>query len=423
MGAGIQPDSDVINFGTDTFHVSTDTLMVDYIYAKPDSFLLGNFNSPRFGSTKASILAQVKHPEDFVFPPNSVADSAKLVIIYYSWFGDQNSPIEINVYQMDGTTPLNISTPYRSNVNLDDYVDYSKHMASGVFKAKDTDRNDSTAIVFDLPQEYVFPADSKIFAGKDTFLTVFPGMFITTEFGSSTMLHIGSIYIQYYYHYTYQLNGKDTTANMSFGFHANSEVRQINHLNLYNRDVVQPTPDVSYIASPANVYTEVNIPLQRMKERMTEGVNGKKLYLNSATIDVVVDQSSATGELELSRPSNLMIIKEDAFYRMQTDDKIPVSSMDTCATYAALTYKVVDSDTTYYYPFNLSALVANELKVNETPAENLKLLVMPFTPVYTTTSSTSYISGAKPMLQMSGVSVKGGTNTNPMRVKVVYSGF
>jgi hypothetical protein len=67
-GSGIQPLSDKIQVGTDTFHLTTSTEKVDFIYSKPDSFLLGNFYNAKYGSTRADILAQVNCPSDFVFP-------------------------------------------------------------------------------------------------------------------------------------------------------------------------------------------------------------------------------------------------------------------------------------------------------------------------------------------------------------------
>lgn len=77
IGKSIQPVSDQIKIGTDTFHLTTNTVFVDSIFSRPDSFLLGTFYDTKFGTTQADILAQINCPEGFKFPTNSVADSAK----------------------------------------------------------------------------------------------------------------------------------------------------------------------------------------------------------------------------------------------------------------------------------------------------------------------------------------------------------
>ena len=38
---------------------------------------------------------------DVLVSANAVPDSAKLIMYYYSWFGDKYSPMEVNIYEMN----------------------------------------------------------------------------------------------------------------------------------------------------------------------------------------------------------------------------------------------------------------------------------------------------------------------------------
>ena len=125
IGAGIQPTSDQIKIGTDTFHLITETDSVKFIYSKPDSFLLGTYYDTKFGATKADIFAQFNCPVGFKFPPLSVPDSASIELAYRSWFGSKTSPLDVNIYEMNKITFI-YSTLYPTNLNPLDYFTDAK---------------------------------------------------------------------------------------------------------------------------------------------------------------------------------------------------------------------------------------------------------------------------------------------------------
>ncbi|MBP6662680.1 MAG: DUF4270 family protein, partial [Paludibacter sp.] len=89
VGTGIQPISDGITVGADTFHVVTENIDIASMSTKPDSFLLGAFYDAKYGSTQADILAQVEGPTGYKYPTNAKPDSVVLVMKCLSWFGDK----------------------------------------------------------------------------------------------------------------------------------------------------------------------------------------------------------------------------------------------------------------------------------------------------------------------------------------------
>ncbi len=435
IGSGIQPTSDQIKIGTDTFHLMSENVPVDFITSIPDSFLLGNYYDTKFGSTKAEILAQVNCPVGFHFPPLSVPDSARIELLYRTWFGDKFGSLDVNIYQLNKGLPFNYTANLTSNIDPSAYTDQSVKLGERIFTAKDAGvkRADTTAIVFQMPTSFVqnlfntyktsgFPAT------KD-FLTYFQGLYITANYGAASLLNIDEVNLRYFYHYNYTtknvLGGDSTvTVKNSIFFPANGEVRQANRIQHPDRNsIVPPGDSLNYIASPANMNTRVTIPLNKIQQHMELGIAGKKLQLNSATIKVEathidVDTASAP------TTKYMLLIKEEAYQRFFNNDELP---SDTCAVLGQHTVALVKGSTTVYedyYSYSVAKLVANELKIATTnltiPADVKMLLV----PVQVTFNSSSVVTRVKQDYQLSAVTIRSGKHAvSPLRLNVVYSGF
>ncbi|MDD4968810.1 MAG: DUF4270 domain-containing protein [Paludibacter sp.] len=435
IGSGIQPTSDQIKIGTDTFHLSTDNYAVEAVYAKPDSFLLGSYYNTKFGSTQADVLAQLNCPVGFTFPPLSVPDSASVIIVYNSWTGVSESPMEISIYEMNKKT-FDYFGIYPSNLNPSDYTDHEIYnptnlLAKKIIKAKDKYRTDSTAIRLSLPQEFVTRFfNSSHYNSTADFLKFFKGMYITTNYGASTLLNVSQINMSYYYHYTYtsrNIHGGDSivTVKNTLYFPANAEVRQVNRFVHADRSSLAAAPDsINYVASPANWNTKVGVPLSRIKQRMDAGIAGKKLTVNSALLrveatDIDVDTISAP------TVRYMLLIKESAVDRFFKNRELP---SDTCAVLAQHAAALILNSTTnyqHYYSFNVAKLIANELKIAAAkgiaPSDRLNMRLIP---VQVTLNSSSAVTAVKQEYLMSAVSIRSGKNTHsPMRINVVYTGF
>lgn len=435
IGSGIQPSSDQIKVGTDTFNVSTETVFVDYIYSKPDSFLLGAYYDTKFGSTQADILAQVNCPVGFKFPPLSVPDSATLVLTYQTWFGQAGSPMEVSVYEMNKKTFV-YTELYPTNLDPSDYADHDLYnptnlLAKTVIKAKDSKRTDSTAVRLPLSASFVQRFfDTSNFKSTDEFLKFFKGMYITTNFGVASMLNINNIYINYYYHYTYTT--KDTNGNTVvetvknvIPFPANAEVRQVNRFVHPNRNTVaKPDYKVDYVASPANMNTRVGIPLKRIGQRMNDSIPNKKLTINSAVLKVEAVNIDVD-TVNAPTVKYMLLIKESEINNFFNNKKLPD---DTYAILAGHTVALVTNTTDQYedyYKFNVAKLIANELKIAQQKGINpVDKLDMRLIPVQVTFDSNGSATSVKQEYLMSAVTIRSGLNPDSrMKINVVYSGF
>ena len=88
---------------------------------------------------------------------NAVPDSAKLIMYYYSWFGDKYSPMEVNIYEMNKGKTFNFTGLYRSDIDINEYSDKNIKLGGRIFTVKDAviTRPDSSAIEFPLSQDFV----------------------------------------------------------------------------------------------------------------------------------------------------------------------------------------------------------------------------------------------------------------------------
>ena len=432
IGSGIQPSSDQIKVGTDTFHVTTETVPVDFMYSRPDSFLLGTYYDSKFGSTQAEILAQVNCPVGYKFPPLSVPDSASIYLVYTTWFGDKYAPMDVNIYEMNQGT-FSYTSLYPTNLDPTVYSDRSLKLAERIFSAKDvvTSRADTTSIKFKMSTSFVNRFfNSTDFSSTDNFLKDFKGIYITANYGASSLLNISQINLRYYSHYTYttkNIHGGDSVATVksTLDFPANTEVRQVNRfLHPDRATVVHPADSVSYVASPVNLHTRVGIPLLRIKQKMDLGIANKKLTINSAILKVEATNINVD-TVHAPTVKYMLLIKESSMDRFFNNKELP---SDTCAILAAHSMSLVVNSTTLYedyYKFSLSTLIANELKIakqnGKVPVDQIPMRLIP---VLVTMDASSNITAVKQDYLMSAVTIRSAKNAySPMRINVVYSGF
>jgi hypothetical protein len=422
IGTGIQPKSDEIKIGTDTFHVSTENVFVDYINTRQDSFLLGTFYNEKYGSTQADILAQVICPVGFKYPPNAVPDSAKVILYYRSWLGDSFSPLDVNIYEMNKKT-FQYTTPYPSNLDPEEYTDKSLKLGQRIFTAEDATgtRVSNTSIAFKLDSGFVQRFfDDANYESESIFTDFFKGMYITANFGASTILNVMQINLEYYYHYSYVKNGKDTTVNIALSFPANSEVRQVNRFVQPDRNTLVVARDsVNYIASPANLQTRVKLPLKRMKHQIDSALVNKKMMLNSALLEVEITEiEQAT--LAVPLVQYMLLIKESEIDEFFNKNKTPDNISSVLGQYSYSQIGTTDQYK-YYYSFDVAKIVSTELKNNLVPEENLDMRLIP---VRVKLDANNNVTEVKHQFLMSAVTVRSGKNTySPMKVNMFFSGF
>jgi hypothetical protein len=449
VGSGLLDGGDSIVVLADTFPLTSEIMNSGAIVSNPDSVLLGELETD-FGTLKADVLTQLACPEGYAYPENAEVDSIALFFRYASWVGDDASPMAINVYELDGDV-LNYNRSYTTDIDLSRYCTKTKPILKNKRIIVASEKQDS---VMDTNGNYVpmvkMMSDStsdffrrfaaiRQFGTQEEFNRQFKGIFIESEFGSSTMLNISDIAIAVYYHFSYDKAGRDTTVNDMKAFYANSEVRTINRIQYLDKDELidnlASQPLHNYVISPAGVYTAISLPIKEMEStiytNMVETVlpSGdmlyKRPYVNLAQLRVDVENVFTGSTTDRSRNDWLqpapamMLIKRTAYEnRFFEDSKLPE---DTCAIVATLT-QGTDSvgDPIYYYSYDLATLLTHELRQDSVP-QSLEMLLIPVTVNTSTLSNTTVISSVKQAQSVSATVIRSAQSG--MALQLVYSGF
>ena len=153
----------------------------------------------------------------------------------------------------------------------------------------------------------------------------------------------------------------------------------------------------------------------------------KREYVNLAELRVEVlnvfagSSSDITPEDWLQPASYMLLIKESSMERFFQQKELP---SDTVAILSALTSGVdSEGNTIYYYTYDMSTLLTNQLRQTDNP-DTLQMLLVPVSVETSGTSSSATITAVKQAQTLSATQVRSAQNAEkPMTMKVVYSGF
>ena len=434
VGISIRPPQDEIIVASDTFHVKTEDVLLPPVSAQADTMMLGEFYSRTFGTTKAELLLQVTPPEGYEFPGeeyNPQPDSLVMLMGYHTWFGVSNAPIEISIYELNKKT-LDRNARYLADIDPGEFTDSTILMGRRMVTSVDLTVPDSVREEDDYyptirykftdeQRDRFFNIPREAYGSIDDFCEEFKGMYVTTQYGTSTMFYLDAVELRLYYHYTYDRNGRDTVVNTSIVYPANKEVRQLNRLLHPDlAETVMRNDSVCTIKSAGGVYPKVTVPLGRMRQRIEEKIGDKLLNVNSAIMYVEAADVEMPSGTELGTPVYLMAITADKYDDFIRNYDIPQEA-DSTSVIAAM------NTTTMSYEMDISYYLVKHLR-NESfdPDEVLEMYLVPVDIEMSTSSSSSSstITSIRPLSKLAGTIVRGGGNEySPMRIQVLYSGF
>lgn len=445
-GSSSLQDKDGIRVKADTFAMQSALGLSQAMTLTPDSFLLGECDT-HFGTIKADILTQLACPEGFAYPQNSNAtvDSVCLFLYYNSWYGDGYAPLGITVYQIDRNA-LNYDDRYPSDTTLSAFCSLadSTHICAQsriIIPAEPTDTVYSSSSSTYIPYIRIKLTDEfakrffqiQQFDSQDDFVQQFKGLYITSDFGGSTVLYVSDISMAVYYHFDYAVEGTDTIMTDIKAFYANSEVKQVNRYIYPDRqnvirqlDMVQ---DTDFIVSPANIYTHLSLHIDTILRRMETQLGSEqdyRIYVNRATLTLDVlynaDNTSTRPRDTWDKPATyMMLIKEDYMETFFAKNHLPSDTAAIIGTLTATTDSL--ANVSYSYSYDLSKLLTNQLR-SDAPAEVVNFMLVPVAVSTTTSSSTTTITSVKPLQTISATCIRSADNPiDPMDIEMVYSAF
>lgn len=478
IGAGLAGNMDRFIANADTFLIQSQTKMLGAVQCRSSKANLGCIRDYDTGSlirgsysTQFYILDGDLFPElDSIRSTNPkfedladkshiainqvISDSTYIYVVPTNIIGDSLQPMHLNVYEL--TKPIPDGKTYLSDFDpsKEGYVDInSKPLKSMTFTMADQTVDSVTAnssdytSIFRIPLNETYERDgvsynnlgsyimqryyqSKrdndgAFNNSNTFAhKVFPGIYVTIDNGEGAMATISGTGINIGFHYW----ANDTTTNSPghttlFG---TDEVLQTTCVET-NKDALQSliSDNYTYLKSPAGLYTELTIPVEKVME------NHEKDSLSKAKVTLQCMNSDGYEGKSYKAPSYVLMIPADSVQTFFNEKKLTDGRTAFLASYSS-------SANSYTFD-NFAGMIAymNNLKKSGKASENWnKVAIIPVA-VSTTSSqaSSSYsyygyssgntstkITAIIPEMSLSSVKLVGGPNAMEVtKMSVVYT--
>lgn len=394
VGFTIQPGQDRLAVGVDTLELDARTVQSDAVFSKTKYPVLGEYIDPVFGSIKSDYAGEFYFPESSSFKDGAVIDSVRLKISYTSIIGDSLAPMGLSVYEI--VKPLPKNNDY-TDINPKDYSNMASPMGTAIFSGKNSTwrtetyssgRTTQTVTIYEinvpLPHElgekflteYKKPGHGKL-VNTNTFKEFFPGLYVTTTFGNSTILNVNLTSFHIHYHYLDKggsSKNTDTIRTSQMRLNITPEVTQINYIENNNDQLLAESTEHTFVKSPAGVNTELHFPFSKLHAKL----EAQALSLANLTI-YALPEALENQTVKLSPPRHLLLVNKDSLEGFFENRKLP----DNRTSFLSSAF----DPNTYSYGFgNISAMVNHYNELNTNAFDLTYYLI----PVDATISTDSY---------------------------------
>lgn len=410
VGSTIQPEDDKVTVHTDTFLFEASTVLMDPLYAKTDTGLLGELYDPLYGNLVSDYICQFYCPEGYQFmnvPNDGIIDSVEFRIYYDSWVGDSLTPMRAEIFRV--TEPLK---PYfYTDIDPLDYCDMTQSMGKQTYTAHDmsvpdSERNSTTyifqpSVTIRLNKEFGQQFyDETInnpgtFANQEAFNKFLPGFYVTTTFGKGNILKIHNSVLNIYFKSTIKTATlEDSVVVRKETFSTTKEVIQLNRFkNTEHSHLLEPNDEYTYVKTPAGVCTRIVIPVRQIAPTLEGRI------LNNLPIKVTA-MPQEKWDFALAPPRSMLLIHKDSVKVFFEEKRLPTS-------YTSHQYAYVANRSSNAFNFgNISKLLSYQ--VANHPDEDLELYLIPVNHIMETNSyyGTTSTTGVYHFLTPSGMKLR-----------------
>ena len=440
VGSSTLPDGDRSTVYSDTFQMTAATIRADSVYLRSSYGFLGNLDDPAFGQIKYDYLCQFYCSQGFRFPHtphNGRIDSVVLRIHFYNWTGDASVSMRARVYALNREP---VRSPY-GRLNPEDYADMQTPLGTRVYRLTDfgSVRNDTTlreiynastrtygevkvagrsmniTLPTSLGQSFYDETVARpaSFATQEAFNRFFPGLYITTDYGTGSMIEVADTRMLIYYRRPKSAKN-DTLVRDSVTFRFTREVIQYNHIRTSDdNSLLRPSADsFAYVKTPSGICPRIVIPAAEIAPK-TQG-----RVLNAASLSLRFMPQDAWNDA-LVPPPFLLLLPEDsarAFFDNRTIDNGLLYLRSTNESNSPDIG--FDAITRNYRFANIAPII--EAHIRRNPGTDLRLLAIPIDRRYSVTTDrnnqpTRHTTAIIPYLYPGGVRLR----VDPASMKLV----
>ena len=439
IGESIIANGDPIPACAATYNVHTRSILADSVYARTATAYLGNYTDPHFGEFSADFIAQFNCTDNFEFPETiKEVTGIELRLFYDSFFGDSLNAMRMQIDTLNKVIPEKDLSTFYTSVDPTAYYDtHSKPIARKAFAARGASASDSTLTSYDsygnatyftyywqdvklplsLGQHMLdkYNEDKNNYKDAEKFIkNVLKGFYIHCTHGDGTILYFSDMQLRLTFKYLIESSsGKvDSLVNGATTFAATKEVIQANRFQNSDRlkELVANT-DLTYIKSPAGIFTEVELPIEEIMETHLRDT------LNAASITFTRYNEKADAKYPMSIPQNLLMVRKKDMYTFFENNK----TYDGQTSYIASYVGSGGSANTYSFT-NIASLLTtcfSEKQEGKNDEDWNKVVLIP---IKTDTDSNGSITGVKSNLDMSSACLVGG-DKDPIKLQILFTKF
>ena len=485
IGESLTSENDKLVVSTHTFNVLTRSVAVDSVFSRERQCYFGNVRDPETDSyVKSEFTTQFNMMENAItdLPAkkdmlsldsegNIVADSCVLNIFFdvNASFGDSLTSMKLRISELD--KPIENELAHYTNfdpkengyirkdgmkydqmftirdLTLNDtiryYLDQNLHRLpsagdNGYYDVMQIWLNkpytDKNGVSYDNYGTYIlrnFYDHPEYFKNSYSFVHhICPGLHFETIDGVGVMVKVREIDIYTYFHYNY--NGETRYSYLRTT--STEEVVQTHKVTNDKKAISQLVEDNSctYLKTPAGIFTEVTLPVDEITtSHPTDSLLTAKVYFQRE------NNSTESSHLTFSVPSKLLLIEKDSidsFFRGYNLGN-NVYAYEVALASNAYTFNNISNLITRMHEAKMKGMKNDPNWVANHPNWN-KCMLIPIEEVTVSTSSNSYnyMYGTTTSTGQSAVALKNqmglsstrlvkGTQSNPIKMEVIYAKF
>ena len=284
----------------------------------------------------------------------------ELYLWYSSYFGDSLTASRLSVYELGGDNKetLNKDNAYYTNIDPDDFYDPQNILGTKAYTAVDLSVKDSIRkLKTYVPSVHVsFNNDAAMRIGKkiikeayesganfdrDKLKKAFKGIYVKGDYGDGTILYIDDVQMNVVYK-CYAIDSitglklqkkvveegesKDSTYYGYRMFNSTREVIQANSLDNDQAAIKEciKDPDLTYIKSPAGIFTQITIPVSEIAEKLQGDT------LNAVKLGIPIYNETNDKKFGMSKPRSVLLIRKkykDTFFEKNQLSDGTISSL------------------------------------------------------------------------------------------------
>ena len=456
IGSSLIDNVDKLHITTDTFTVSTRSIVADSVLSRNMTGYLGKVRDPETGAyLSSSFMTQFYSPENFSFPDKDsiqsrdelgevMADSCDIRLYYNGFYGDSLATMKMSVYEL--TKPVEEQKFFYSNFNPEkEYINGNENKTNKVYTLVDLNVDEKTryskdympAIRISLDKEYgtkilkAYYDNPNAFKNAYSFIhDVMPGFYFKSVGGLGSMAYISLSQLNVYFRHKTTTTASDGTKRDTIitsvgAFPGTEEVLQTTTVSNDKSTLQKLVSDNSctYLKSPAGIFTEMRIPVKDIVEKQYIGEDGK-IYshkndtINSAKVVLTRINNAQDSEYTLAIPQTLLILPKADMYSFFEKKKVADFKTSFLATY--------NSSTNTYTFNNIGGLVKYLYENGDrTKADWDKVVIIPVKTTYNTTSTTKELIAVNHDMSLASTRLVGGLESKygDIKISVIYSKF